>query len=212
MFGRLLPWYNIYTFSGDLAYVTEFCHKQSSLCGQVLRSNIGSVTARHSSSGRQPNFAALNRGRQLYSAGRPSRLALIHILAGFLVCVLEHKLITLVIGLLVLCPHSLTRHRASTSTYSLTFCVRFLLPERHQKKPAVQAAAVMLRTPPSTANHRRVSHAHFAYTARNFDNAPRHPPVSGQQRAQTPPSRPFALCLISRDERKLITRVRVMLP
>ena len=32
-----------------------------------------------SSSGRQPNFAALNRGRHLYSAGRPSRLALAHI-------------------------------------------------------------------------------------------------------------------------------------
>jgi len=32
-----------------------------------------SVTARHSGSGRQPNFAALNRGRHLYSAGRPSR-------------------------------------------------------------------------------------------------------------------------------------------
>jgi len=40
-----------------------------------------------------------------------------------------------------------TRHRASTRMYSLTFCVRFLLPERHQRKPAVQAAAVMLRTP-----------------------------------------------------------------
>jgi len=37
-------------------------------------------TARHSSSGRQPNFAALNRGRHLYSAGRPSRWALAHIL------------------------------------------------------------------------------------------------------------------------------------
>jgi len=32
--------------------------------------------------------------------------------------------------------------------YSLTFCVRVMLPERHQWKPAVQAAAVMLRTPP----------------------------------------------------------------
>jgi len=31
--------------------------------------------------------------------------------------------------------------------YSLTFCVPFLLPERHQRKPAVQTAAVMLRTP-----------------------------------------------------------------
>ena len=37
-------------------------------------------TAQHSSSGRQPNFAALNRGRHLYSAGRPSRWALAHIL------------------------------------------------------------------------------------------------------------------------------------
>jgi len=38
-------------------------------------SYIGSVSARHSSSERQPNFAALSRGRQLYSAGRPSRWA-----------------------------------------------------------------------------------------------------------------------------------------
>jgi len=43
---------------------------------------LGSVTARHSSSGRQPNFAALNRGRHLCSAGRPSRWVLAHIL-GF---------------------------------------------------------------------------------------------------------------------------------
>jgi len=35
-----------------------------------------------SSSGRQPNFAALNRGRHVYSAGRPSRWALAHI-SGF---------------------------------------------------------------------------------------------------------------------------------
>ena len=50
--------------------------------------------------------------------------------------------------------------------YSLTFCVRIMLPERHQWEPAVQATTVMLRTPP----------------------------VNGQQRAQTPPSQPFALC------------------
>ena len=43
-------------------------------------SRLGSVTARHSSSWRQPNFAALNRRRRLYSAGRPSRWALAHIL------------------------------------------------------------------------------------------------------------------------------------
>jgi len=41
---------------------------------------FGSVTARHSSSGRQPNFVALSRWRHLYSEGRPSRWALAHIL------------------------------------------------------------------------------------------------------------------------------------
>jgi len=44
-----------------------------------LVSRLASVTARHSSSGRQPNFVALNRGRHLCSAGRPSRWALAHI-------------------------------------------------------------------------------------------------------------------------------------
>jgi len=43
---------------------------------------LGSVTARQSSSKRQPNFAALNRGRHLCLAGRPSRWALAHILVG----------------------------------------------------------------------------------------------------------------------------------
>ena len=43
-------------------------------------SRLGSVTARHSSSRHQPNFSALNRGRHLCSAGRPSRWALAHIL------------------------------------------------------------------------------------------------------------------------------------
>ena len=42
-------------------------------------SYIGTVTAWHSGSGHQPNFAALNRGRHLYSAGRPSSWALAHI-------------------------------------------------------------------------------------------------------------------------------------
>jgi len=49
-------------------------------CKFQLVSHLGSVTAQHSSSGRQPNFAALNRGRHLCSAGRPSRWALAHIL------------------------------------------------------------------------------------------------------------------------------------
>ena len=49
-------------------------------CKFQLVSRLGIVTARHSSSGRQPNFAALNKGRHLCSAGRPSRFALAHIL------------------------------------------------------------------------------------------------------------------------------------
>jgi len=40
---------------------------------------LGSVTARQSSSERQPNYVALNRARHLCSAGRPSRWALAHI-------------------------------------------------------------------------------------------------------------------------------------
>jgi len=46
----------------------------------VAFSSIGSITARHSSSGRQPNFAALSRGHHLYSSGRPSHWALANIL------------------------------------------------------------------------------------------------------------------------------------
>jgi len=43
-------------------------------------SRFGSITARQSSSGRQPDFAVLNRGRHLCLARRPSRWALAHIL------------------------------------------------------------------------------------------------------------------------------------
>jgi len=42
-------------------------------------SRLSGVTTRQSSSERQPNFAALNRGRHLCLAGRPSRWALAHI-------------------------------------------------------------------------------------------------------------------------------------
>jgi len=45
-----------------------------------MGSRLGIVTARHPSSGRQPNCAALNKERHLCSAGRPSRWALAHIL------------------------------------------------------------------------------------------------------------------------------------
>jgi len=46
---------------------------------------LGTVTARHSSIGRQPNFAALNRGRHLYSTVWPSGRALAHISSSSLV-------------------------------------------------------------------------------------------------------------------------------
>jgi len=49
---------------------------------------LGSITARQSSSGRQPNFAALNRGRHLCSAGRPTRWALACILVTYIFAVL----------------------------------------------------------------------------------------------------------------------------
>jgi len=53
------------------------CLEHPSKFQLVLR--LGFVTARHSSSGRQPNFEALNRGRHQCSAGQPSRWALGHI-------------------------------------------------------------------------------------------------------------------------------------
>ena len=62
---------------------TDGCDRFTSLghpCKFQRVSRLGNVTARHSSSGRQPDFAALNRGRHLYWAGRPSRWALAHIL------------------------------------------------------------------------------------------------------------------------------------
>jgi len=47
-------------------------------------SRLGSVTAWHCSSGCQPNFAVLNIGRHLYSAGWPSHWAFAHISSFYL--------------------------------------------------------------------------------------------------------------------------------
>ena len=41
---------------GGFCPLTEFCQVKTSLCVKVLRSPIGNNTARHSTSGRQPNF------------------------------------------------------------------------------------------------------------------------------------------------------------
>jgi len=62
--------------------------------------------------------------------------------------------ISIIIVHRVQCIQYKTRHKASISMYSLTFCVRFLLPECHQWKSAVQTAAVMLRTPPLAVGRR----------------------------------------------------------
>ena len=58
MFGRFLGWCTIYTFSGALAPERILPAAKFTLRSSLVFSYIGSVTARHSSSGRQPNFAA----------------------------------------------------------------------------------------------------------------------------------------------------------
>jgi len=72
--------------------------------------------------------------------------------------------------------------------YSQTFCVRIMLPERHQWQTAVQAAAVMLRTPPVDGQSPASQPSSLPIYGAQFWERPRHPPVTGQQRAHTPPS------------------------
>ena len=67
--------------------------------------------------------------------------------------------------------------------YSLAFCIRFLLPEHHQWKPALQAAAVMLRTLPG---RQRAGRARFPYAARGFGGAP----VDRRPAARADPAQP----------------------
>jgi len=78
---------------------------------------LGSITARHSSSGRQPKFAALNRGRHLHSEGRPSRWALAHILALVLIClpVKIYAVFGCIFTHVTLASASISCHRASLS-------------------------------------------------------------------------------------------------
>ena len=95
--------------------------------------------------------------------------------------------------------------------YSLTFCVRVMMPERHQWKPAVQAAAVMLRTPPvdgqsPASQPRPTSHIRCAILRTPLSLASHRPA------ARAHPAERSHYLDISRDGRKLVTRVRVMLP
>ena len=107
-------------------------HHRTTLSGYIF-----ATEARHSSSGRQPNFAASNRGRHLYSAGRPSRWALAHILVLFYFlssCLLQGKPIVLMRSSSLLPqnirlrhPHKLTlyhcasqlKYYAATSVFTL---------------------------------------------------------------------------------------------
>ena len=54
----LLGWYIIYTFSGALAPDRILPPATFIFCPSLAFASIGNVTARHSSSGRQPNFEA----------------------------------------------------------------------------------------------------------------------------------------------------------
>ena len=58
MFARLLDWYTIYTFLGALAPNGILPAAKFTLCPSLAFSYIGSVTARHLMSSRQPNFVA----------------------------------------------------------------------------------------------------------------------------------------------------------
>jgi len=75
MSSGLLGWHTIYTFSGALAPNGILPGSKFTLRPSLAFSYIVSVTARHSNSGHQPNFAVFSRGRHLISAGRPSRWA-----------------------------------------------------------------------------------------------------------------------------------------
>ena len=75
-------------------------------------SGLGSITARQSSSDRQPNFLSWNRGRHLCSAGRPSRWALAHI--SSLIWYIQSCAFKLLL---------LSKHAISLSVYIVDHCL-----------------------------------------------------------------------------------------
>ena len=81
-----LGWYTIYLILGLLPGNGILPGAVFRLHPSLALSYIGSVTARHSSSGRQQDFVALSRGHHLYYTGRPSRWALAHILVLSIFC------------------------------------------------------------------------------------------------------------------------------
>ena len=77
--------------------------------------------------------------------------------------------------------------------YSLTFCIRVMSPERHQWKPAVQAATVMLRSP---SRRRPVTSQPATPTSHIRRAILRTAPVTRRSPARSAPTprRTFALC------------------
>jgi len=122
-------------------------------------------------------------------------------------------------------PITRNRHRASTSMHSLTFCVRFLLPERHQWKARIPDCRSNVENFPC---RRPVAGGPAAPACRIRRAVLGAPPVARQSPAGDERRRPLSspaggarrprpagrshYVVISRDGRKLVTRVRVMLP
>ena len=84
---QMSPQYGVLRPTSGWDRFTNFGHP----CKFQRVSRLGSVTAWQSSSERQPNFAAFNRGRHLCSAGRPSGWALAHILVVSIIPATYHR-------------------------------------------------------------------------------------------------------------------------
>jgi len=76
--------------------------------------------------------------------------------------------------------------------YSLTFCIRVMSPERHQRKPAVQAAIAMLRMPSRRRPVTGQPATHTSHIRRAILRTP--PSPAGHWPAACRPRRAFALC------------------
>ena len=99
MFGRLLRWYTIYTFSGAVAFWQNFArckiHFKSKPCIRLYWQCYCTALQQWSSaklwgSCRRNGIAEFCTGYNLYSAARPSRWASAHILVDFT----DHQLLT----------------------------------------------------------------------------------------------------------------------
>ena len=103
-------------------------------------SRLGSVTARQSSSGRQPNFAALNRGRHLCSAGRPSGWALAHILVFSCNPIFHWRDALKYNTINYKLNHALTKHLLNTFSHALCWFRQF---QRQHQPRLIDGASII---------------------------------------------------------------------